>query len=240
MIRAMDKWLGSYLAQKLRAQAIARRRPAAYLPGRCPIISSRGGPIPARNRPWPGWRPGSETCRGWWTVWPTAGASRPSTTFFTLSRITGPGSWTASQPCAPRAWARWRCICTTTVNQRRTEDLLSFWAQTLHQEHGLLAQRPEHRPNRLRLCSRQLGPGQFPARRHLVRPQRRNKHPGPHGVLRRLHHASAPDVTQTRTINAIYYATDDPDKPKSHDTASWPRSGGLLPATCCWSRAFWA
>ncbi|MGO9598654.1 MAG: hypothetical protein ACLP7Q_11745 [Isosphaeraceae bacterium] len=28
---------------------------------------------------------------------------------------------------------------------------------------------------------------------------------------------SAPDPTQTRTINSIYYAFDDPDKPKSHD-----------------------
>jgi hypothetical protein len=29
---------------------------------------------------------------------------------------------------------------------------------------------------------------------------------------------SAPSDTQTRTINSIYYATDDPTKPKSHDT----------------------
>jgi peptidoglycan/xylan/chitin deacetylase (PgdA/CDA1 family) len=28
---------------------------------------------------------------------------------------------------------------------------------------------------------------------------------------------SAPDITQTRTLNSIYYATDDPEKPKSHD-----------------------
>ena len=31
---------------------------------------------------------------------------------------------------------------------------------------------------------------------------------------------SAPSPTQTRKINAIYYATDDPSRPKSHDTGS--------------------
>lgn len=29
---------------------------------------------------------------------------------------------------------------------------------------------------------------------------------------------SAPSATQTRKVNSIYYATDDPDRPKSHDT----------------------
>lgn len=36
----------------------------------------------------------------------------------------------------------------------------------------------------------------------------------------------APDVSQTRTINSIYYATDDPLQPKSHDTGSAVRVGG--------------
>ena len=44
---------------------------------------------------------------------------------------------------------------------------------------------------------------------------------------------SAPSDTQTRTINNIYYAIDDPDKPKSHDTgiraaAGMPFDKGLL------------
>jgi hypothetical protein len=44
---------------------------------------------------------------------------------------------------------------------------------------------------------------------------------------------SAPSDTQTRTINSIYYATDDPTKPKSHDTGvplavGKPASGDLL------------
>ncbi len=44
---------------------------------------------------------------------------------------------------------------------------------------------------------------------------------------------SAPSPTQTSTVNAIYYATDDPDRPKSHDRgvevqAGVPPSGDLL------------
>lgn len=37
---------------------------------------------------------------------------------------------------------------------------------------------------------------------------------------------SAPSETQTRTINAIYYATDDPVRPKSHDTGVPVKVGG--------------
>jgi hypothetical protein len=36
----------------------------------------------------------------------------------------------------------------------------------------------------------------------------------------------APDPSQTRTINSIYYATDDPLRPKSHDTGIAVRVGG--------------
>jgi hypothetical protein len=36
---------------------------------------------------------------------------------------------------------------------------------------------------------------------------------------------SAPSDTQTKTINSIYYAIDDPDKPKSHDTGNRARAG---------------
>jgi hypothetical protein len=44
---------------------------------------------------------------------------------------------------------------------------------------------------------------------------------------------SAPDDTQTRKINSVYYATDDPQQPKSHDTGvdvevGRPASGDLL------------
>ena len=38
---------------------------------------------------------------------------------------------------------------------------------------------------------------------------------------------SAPSPAQTRTVNSIYWATDDPDKPKSHDTGIPLRPGQL-------------
>jgi hypothetical protein len=37
---------------------------------------------------------------------------------------------------------------------------------------------------------------------------------------------SAPSECQTRTVNSIYYATDDPHRPKSHDTGIAVRAGG--------------
>jgi hypothetical protein len=37
---------------------------------------------------------------------------------------------------------------------------------------------------------------------------------------------SAPDVTQTRTVNSIYYAADDPARPKSHDRGEPVRVAG--------------
>lgn len=37
---------------------------------------------------------------------------------------------------------------------------------------------------------------------------------------------SAPDVTQTSTVNRLYYATDDPARPKSHDRGIEVRVGG--------------
>ncbi len=37
---------------------------------------------------------------------------------------------------------------------------------------------------------------------------------------------SAPSDTQTRTVNAIYYATDDPQRPRSHDGGTPVRVGG--------------
>jgi hypothetical protein len=37
---------------------------------------------------------------------------------------------------------------------------------------------------------------------------------------------SAPNEGQTRTVNSIYYATDDPEKPKSHDTGAPVHVGG--------------
>jgi hypothetical protein len=40
---------------------------------------------------------------------------------------------------------------------------------------------------------------------------------------------AAPDPCQTRAINSIYYAIDDPTRPKSHDTGAAARVGGCPP-----------
>jgi hypothetical protein len=40
---------------------------------------------------------------------------------------------------------------------------------------------------------------------------------------------SAPDCTQTQTINSIYYAVDDPKRPRSHDTGIPARVGAAPP-----------
>ena len=59
---------------------------------------------------------------------------------------------------------------------------------------------------------------------------------------------SAPSETQTRKINSIYYAKDDPDKPKSHDTGKDVEvgkqpNGDLMmiqgPLTLNWSKRKW-
>lgn len=59
---------------------------------------------------------------------------------------------------------------------------------------------------------------------------------------------SAPSPTQTRTINRIYYAVDDPDRPKSHDTGvevgTAPEPPGALmliqgPLLLDWGRRKW-
>jgi hypothetical protein len=60
---------------------------------------------------------------------------------------------------------------------------------------------------------------------------------------------SAPDPTQTRIVNSVYYATDDPCRPKSHDRGTLAEAGsppppeGLLmiqgPLMLDWGRRKW-
>ena len=40
---------------------------------------------------------------------------------------------------------------------------------------------------------------------------------------------AAPDVSQTRTVNSIYYAIDDPERPRSHETGIAARAGRAAP-----------
>ncbi|NQU10121.1 hypothetical protein HQ590_04980 [bacterium] len=59
---------------------------------------------------------------------------------------------------------------------------------------------------------------------------------------------SAPSDTQTRQVNSVYYATDDPQRPKSHDTGAPVRVGGTAsgdlllvqgPLALNWRRRKW-
>lgn len=109
------------------------------------------------------------------------------------------------------------------------EDMLLGYARKLHQRHGLLAKDPRtgmvtygfihgnwsldnSRPDG-RWCGRndELG--------ILART----------GCYADFTLPSAPSPTQTRTINAIYYAQDDPQRPKSHDLGQ-PAEVGRTPA----------
>jgi hypothetical protein len=69
-----------------------------------------------------------------------------------------------------------------------------------------------------------------------------------HGCYADFTLPSAPSDTQTRTINRLYYATDDPDRPKSHDTGvevtvGKPSSGDMLiiqgPLALNWRNRKW-
>ncbi len=118
-------------------------------------------------------------------------------------------------------------------SSQELEELLAGFARTLHQEHGLLERDPaggqvtygfihgnwaldNSRPD-----------GQWCGRNDEI------------GILARtgcyadFTLPSAPSPTQTRIINSIYYATDDPERPKSHDTGTLaavgqPPQGDLL------------
>ncbi len=113
-------------------------------------------------------------------------------------------------------------------SSQELEEMLRGHAQRLHQEHGLLARDPasgsitygfihgnwsldNSRPD-----------GQWCGRNDEI------------GILARtgcyadFTLPSAPSPTQTRIINSIYYAQDDPARPKSHDTGS-PAAVGRPP-----------
>jgi hypothetical protein len=106
---------------------------------------------------------------------------------------------------------------------------LQWFKQTLHQQHGLL-----HRDAR----------GQV--RYGFIHGNWALDNSHPHGrwcgvndeltILREtgcyadFTMPAAPDPAQTRTINSIYYAVDDPARPKSHDVGIPARVGGSPPA----------
>ncbi len=93
------------------------------------------------------------------------------------------------------------------------------------------AARSGHRRAALRLHPWQLVPGQLASGWPLVRPGQRTDPAARARLLRRLHPAVRTQRYPTRTIDSIYYATDDPNAPKSHNRASRCASGGRPAAT---------
>ncbi|MCL4201642.1 MAG: hypothetical protein KJ000_04055 [Pirellulaceae bacterium] len=106
---------------------------------------------------------------------------------------------------------------------------LEWFKQTLHRQHGLL-----HRD------------GRWEVRYGFIHGNWALDNSHPHGrwcgvndeltILREtgcyadFTMPAAPDPAQTRTINSIYYAEDDPDRPKSHDVGLPARVGSRPPA----------
>ena len=78
---------------------------------------------------------------------------------------------------------------------------------------------------RLRLRARKLGIGQRAARRGLCGVNDEIEILKRTGCYADFTLPSAPDPTQTRKINSIYYAVDDPHRPKSHDSGTDLGSG---------------
>lgn len=109
------------------------------------------------------------------------------------------------------------------------EDMLSSWAETLYNKHGLLRKDPE---------TGRITYGFVHGNWALDNSRPDGKWCGRNdeiGILARtgcyadFTMPSAPDETQTRTINSIYYAQDDPTRPKSHDTGT-PAEVGVAPS----------
>jgi hypothetical protein len=130
----------------------------------------------------------------------------------------------------------------SALNLRRS--ILEF-VSLLHQQHGLLTCHP----------GGAIGYGFVHGNWALDNARPDGKHCGVNGEITVLRSTgcyadftlpAAPDVSQTRTVNSIYYAIDDPDRPKSHDDGiragigQRPPSDGLLmiqgPLALDWSR----
>lgn len=116
---------------------------------------------------------------------------------------------------------------------RELEEMLTGFAQTLHQKHGLLERDP---------VSGQVTYGFIHGNWSLDNSRPDGQWCGCNEEISLLGRTgcyadftlpSAPSPTQTRMVNSIYYATDDPHRPKSHDSGvpaavGRPPSGDLL------------
>ncbi len=111
-------------------------------------------------------------------------------------------------------------------NEDNFRESISRFCNTLHQRHGALSRHPE---------TGMLGFGFIHGNWCLDNSRADGRWCGLNNELVLLRELgcyadftlpSAPSETQTRTVNSIYYATDDPAKPKSHDTGTPIRVGG--------------
>ncbi len=108
-------------------------------------------------------------------------------------------------------------------------ETLSRVAQTLHQQHGLLRREADER----------VSYGFIHGNWALDNSRTDGRWCGVNNELTILRQTgcyadftmpSAPAPCQTSTVNSIYYATDDPNRPKSHDRGQAARAGARPPA----------
>ena len=181
----------------------------------------RVGGRAARSGPARGSRPGSATIPASSAASATATAGRPGTRSSTRSRSTSPSTSTPWPASAAPASARSRSTSTTTATPPRTCARRSASSRSCSPPARPAGPRPRDGRAGLRVHPRQLGPGQLAARRPLVRGQQRARRPPRDRLLRRLHPARRPPARRRPgKINSIYYATDDPSRPQSHDRGS--------------------
>lgn len=217
MIRAMDKWLAPYLRAKLRPRPLPEDQPLHL----CLAVADHFEPwwaappeeqALARLAAWeerlPQLAEGLADCRG----------EPPKHDFFY-----------PIEDYRPHVLDRIAKMCDKGLGQvevhlhhhgqtsAELEQMLSSWAETLYQKHGLLRKDP---------ATGQITYGFIHGNWALDNSRPDGKWCGCNDEISILARTgcyadftmpSAPDETQTRTINSIYYATDDPERPKSHD-----------------------
>ena len=227
MTHALDKWFASYLCQVLRRRVGRReqgplRLYVALADHFEPFRGSRDLEAARRRlRPWEEHLP--RLC----SELADAAGRPPQHTFFY-----------PQDEYHPEILDRLAALCERGVGEveihlhhegessAELEDKLASFAELLHRRHGLLRRDP---------LSGQVVYGFVHGNWALDNSLPGGRHCGVNDELRILARTgcyadftlpSAPSPAQTRTINSIYYASDDPDRPKSHDRGRPVRRGG--------------
>ena len=121
-----------------------------------------------------------------------------------------------------RDWPTWvsptsRCICIITPRARRAfVDRVGTFIERLHTRHGLL--RRDDRGIRFGFIHGNWALDNSLAGRSCLRARQRDHAARRLGCYADFTLPSAPSPAQTRIVNTIYWAKDDPARPKSHDT----------------------